>query len=68
MNLSQPIFLKALNKEILDTPPIWYMRQAGRYMPEYQAVRKNYKNFLDMCKDPDLSLIHISEPTRLGMI
>ena len=53
MNLSQPIFLKALNKEILDTPPIWYMRQAGRYMPEYQAVRKKYKNFLDMCKDPD---------------
>tara|TARA_B100000767_G_scaffold235966_1_gene229481 strand:+ start:159 stop:1196 length:1038 start_codon:yes stop_codon:yes gene_type:complete len=48
------IFLKALNKENLTTPPIWYMRQAGRYMPEYRAVRKNFKNFLDMCKNPEV--------------
>ena len=48
------IFLKALNKENLITPPIWYMRQAGRYMPEYRAVRKNFKNFLDMCKNPEV--------------
>ena len=48
------IFLKALNKENLITPPIWYMRQAGRYMPEYSAVRKNFKNFLDMCKNPEV--------------
>jgi uroporphyrinogen decarboxylase len=48
------IFLKALNKENLITPPIWYMRQAGRYMPEYRAVRKKFKNFLDMCKNPEV--------------
>tara|TARA_B100000768_G_scaffold170811_1_gene177521 strand:+ start:297 stop:1334 length:1038 start_codon:yes stop_codon:yes gene_type:complete len=48
------IFLKALNKENLITPPIWYMRQAGRYMPEYRAIRKNFKNFLDMCKNPEV--------------
>ncbi|OUX09288.1 MAG: uroporphyrinogen decarboxylase [Gammaproteobacteria bacterium TMED242] len=52
--INDSIFLKALNKEKLSTPPIWYMRQAGRYMPEYRAVRKNFKNFLDMCKNPDV--------------
>ena len=51
---SDSSFLKALNKESLPTPPIWYMRQAGRYMPEYQNVRKKFKNFLDMCKEPDI--------------
>ena len=50
----ESIFLKALNKETLPVPPIWYMRQAGRYMPEYRAVRKNFKNFLDMCKEPEV--------------
>jgi uroporphyrinogen decarboxylase len=51
---SESSFLKALNKESPITPPIWYMRQAGRYMPEYQNVRKKFKNFLDMCKEPDI--------------
>ena len=50
----ESIFLKALNKKTLPVPPIWYMRQAGRYMPEYRAVRKNFKNFLDMCKEPEV--------------
>ena len=45
-------FLKALRREQNDVPPIWFMRQAGRYLPEYQKIRKNYKNFLDMCKEP----------------
>ena len=47
-------FIKALKKEPLEVPPIWYMRQAGRYMPEYRAVRSKFKNFLDMCKNPDV--------------
>ena len=45
-------FLQALRREKNDVPPIWFMRQAGRYLPEYQKIRKNYKNFLDMCKEP----------------
>ena len=54
MSISDTCFLRALNKEKLNTPPIWYMRQAGRYMPEYREVRKKFKNFLDMCKEPDV--------------
>ena len=54
MTEKESIFLKALNKEVLPVPPIWYMRQAGRYMPEYRAVRKKFKNFLDMCKNPEV--------------
>ena len=46
-------FLKALRLETNDIPPVWFMRQAGRYLPEYQAIRKDYKNFLDMCKKPE---------------
>ena len=54
MNDPNALFLRALRKEKLNTPPIWYMRQAGRYMPEYRKVRKKFKNFLDMCKNPDV--------------
>ena len=54
MKTSDSIFLRALNQEALEIPPIWYMRQAGRYMPEYRAVRSKFKNFLEMCKNPDV--------------
>ena len=47
-------FIAALNREIQKTPPIWIMRQAGRYLPEYRKVRSNFKNFLDMCKTPEI--------------
>ena len=50
--MNNSTFLQALRREQNDIPPIWFMRQAGRYLPEYQKIRKNYKNFLDMCKEP----------------
>lgn len=45
-------FLSALNNQTTDRPPFWYMRQAGRYLPEYKAVRKNRGSFLDLVYHP----------------
>lgn len=55
MNGNEYRFLKACRKEALDTLPIWIMRQAGRYMPQYQEIRGKH-SFLTMCKNPDLAV------------
>jgi len=47
-------FLKACRGEDVEYTPVWLMRQAGRYMPEYQAVRANI-DFLTLCKNPELA-------------
>ncbi len=47
-------FLKAARRETTDTTPIWIMRQAGRYLPEYMAVRTKI-TFIELCKSPDLA-------------
>src|SRR4051794_39582148 len=47
-------FLKAARREPVDTTPVWIMRQAGRYMPEYMAVRRRV-TFIELCKRPELA-------------
>lgn len=44
--------LRVLDGEMLDPPPLWLMRQAGRYLPEYRALRADKGGFLDLCYDP----------------
>ena len=48
-------FLRALLREPTDYTPVWLMRQAGRYLPEYCATRKKAGSFLNLCKNPDLA-------------
>lgn len=50
----QSRFMKAVRREPVDTTPIWIMRQAGRYLPEYMAVR-NKVTFIELCKSPELA-------------
>ena len=56
--------LRALKGETLPTPPIWMMRQAGRYLPEYRATRAKAGDFLSLCYNPDLAAEVTLQPIR----
>ncbi|HHL21987.1 MAG TPA: uroporphyrinogen decarboxylase [Aliiroseovarius sp.] len=60
---SKPI-LRALAGETLPTPPIWMMRQAGRYLPEYRATRAQAGDFLSLCYNPELAAEVTLQPIR----
>ena len=56
--------LRALAGETLETPPIWMMRQAGRYLPEYKATRAQAGDFLSLCYNPELAAEVTLQPIR----
>lgn len=56
--------LRVLQREILTPPPIWLMRQAGRYLPEYRELRASSPTFLDFCYSPKLAAEATLQPIR----
>lgn len=65
--LKNDLFLRALKGEKVERPPVWMMRQAGRYLPEYMEIRKKY-DFFTRCQTPELaSEITVQPIRRYGM-
>ncbi len=60
----RPRLLRVFAGEALSPPPVWLMRQAGRYLPEYRALRAKAGSFLDLCYAPDMAAEVTLQPIR----
>ncbi len=63
-SLSESVLIRALKRQPTSRTPIWLMRQAGRYLPEYRETRKKAGSFLSLCKNPNLACEVTLQPLR----
>ena len=67
MSAPDSIFVRACNAQPVSVTPVWFMRQAGRYMAEYRAVRKKH-SLIEICQQPDLAAeVTITAAAALGV-
>jgi uroporphyrinogen decarboxylase len=67
MSAPESRFVKACKAQPVDRTPVWFMRQAGRYMPEYRAIRKQY-SLIEICKKPEVAAeVTITAAEALGV-
>jgi uroporphyrinogen decarboxylase len=59
-----PLVKRVLAGETLERPPIWFMRQAGRYLPEYRALRAKAPDFIAFCHDSEMAAEATLQPLR----
>lgn len=64
MKTENKLMIRALKGEKTERPPIWLMRQAGRFLPEYRKTRASANGFLDLCYTPDLAVEVTMQPIR----
>ena len=58
------LVLRALRGETLERPPVWFMRQAGRYLPEYRKLRAEAPDFIAFCLNPEMAAEATLQPMR----
>jgi uroporphyrinogen decarboxylase len=63
-NLKNNLLIRVLRGEIVERPPVWMMRQAGRYLPEYMALREKY-GFFERCRTPELACAITLQPVDI---